>query len=200
MSEKTTMNFDQWREDIVFSEQLRQVDLRFCSTWGIFSPRSVDEGTRLLLDYIKIDESANCIDLGCGYGPIGLTLATLAPGGTTHMIDKDFVAVEYAQKNADNNSIGNTSIYLSNGFSHVPDSARFDLVTSNLPAKVGKEMLYLYFDDALRRMTPGAAFYVVTVNGLRLFIKRAFTEVFGNYKKLKQGKNYTVAVAYAPDC
>ena len=64
-----------------------------------------------------------------------------------------------------------------------------------MPAKTGKEMYYLYFYDALRCMTPGAHFYVVTVSGLRRFVERAFKEVFGNYKKLKQGKTHTVAVA-----
>ena len=183
------------REDLKFQATLCEHPFQFQTTWGLFSPRSIDEGTELLLDYMEVKPDANCIDLGCGYGPLGMTMAAMAPGGITHMIDKDFVAVDYAARNAALNALTNVEVYLSNGFSHVPDSARFDTVVSNLPAKAGKELYYLYFYDALARMNVGATFYVVTINGLRGFIKRVFGEVFGNYDKLKQGKQYTVAVA-----
>jgi 16S rRNA (guanine1207-N2)-methyltransferase len=72
---------------------------------------------------------------------------------------------------------------------------KFDIIVSNLPAKVGNEQHYLYLYDALAHLKPGGKFYVVTINGLREFIARTFKEVFGNYDKLKQGKVYTVAVA-----
>jgi len=68
-------------------------------------------------------------------------------------------------------------------------------VVSNVPAKVGREMLTILLCDAKARMNPGGEIVVVTINGLRDFIKRNFREVFGNYKKLKQGKAYTVARA-----
>ena len=66
------------REDIVFTETLRDQRLTFHSTWGIFSPREIDSGTRLLLDYLEIKEADDCFDLGCGYGPLGVTMAKLA--------------------------------------------------------------------------------------------------------------------------
>ncbi len=184
------------REDIVFDATLRGHPLTFHSTWGVFSPRAVDEGSLLLLELMKIDRDDDCLDLGCGYGPLGLTMAAEAPGGVTHLVDKDFVAVDFTRKNAMLNKLDNVNVYLSNGLDAVSIESRFDIVVSNLPAKAGKELFYLYFYDALDRMNPGAAFYVVTINGLRQFIKRSFTEVFGNYKKLKQGSNYTVSVAY----
>ena len=58
-----------------------------------------------------------------------------------------------------------------------------------------KEQHYLYLLDAHARMNPGACFYVVTINGLREYMKRSFTEVFGNTQKIKQGKTYTVTLA-----
>ena len=72
---------------------------------------------------------------------------------------------------------------------------RFDLIASNIPAKVGKEALSLYLHDAREHLSSGGRFYVVTVNGLRQFMKRNLNEAFGNYDKLKQGAHYTVAVA-----
>jgi 16S rRNA G1207 methylase RsmC len=182
------------REDIVFDETLRGQHLRLHSTWGLFSPRQVDEGSRLLIDHLEIGPAFDCLDLGCGYGVLGLIMARLAPAGRTTMVDKDFVAVEYARKNAHLNRIDNCEVFLSNGFSAIGER-RYDLIVSNLPAKVGRELLYLYLYDAREHLRPGGAFYVVTISGLRRFIERGFREVFGNYDKVKQGKSYTVARA-----
>ena len=183
------------RNDIVFNTSLLGHPLTFHSTWGVFSPREVDKGSILLLDHLEINRDHDCLDLGCGYGPLGLAMAASASEGTTHLIDKDFVAVDFSRKNAEVNSLANVEVYLSNGFSAVPAVARFDTVVSNLPAKAGKELFYLYFYDTRERLKPGGRFYVVTINGLRQFIKRSFTDVFGNYSKLKQGKDYTISMA-----
>ena len=148
----------------------------------------------MLLNYLDIEVDHDCLDLGCGYGILGLTMAACAPQGKTMLVDKDFVAIEYAQKNCALNNIHNTECLLSNGFKHIPEQ-QFDLIVSNVPAKVGKEMLYIYLFDALEYLKPGGAFYIVTITGLRQFFKRGFMEVFGDYKKLKQGKTYTVARA-----
>lgn len=187
----------QIRQDLLIQSHQREIKLELSTTWGLFSPREIDEGSALLLKYVEVDSNHDCLDLGCGYGILGLTLAKLAPMGQSLLVDKDFLAVEYSQKNALRNGITNSECLLSNGFSAVLDK-RFDLIVSNIPAKVGKEMLYLYLFDALSTLNPGGRFYVVTINGLREFFKRAFIEVFGNYKKVKQGKSYTVAFAEKP--
>ncbi|MDT8403102.1 class I SAM-dependent methyltransferase [Sulfuriflexus sp.] len=185
---------DSLRKDITFDVELREQALHFRSTWGLFSPREIDEGTRLLLSHIKIAEDADSLDIGCGYGPIGITLARLAPRGNHLLVDKDFVAVDYANRNIKDNKLDNAEAVLSNAFDQVGDR-QFDIIVSNIPAKVGKEMLLLILYDALAHLKPGGQLYVVTINGLRKFMKRHFEEVFGNYKKLKQGSNYTVARA-----
>ena len=182
------------RKDIIFNETLKGIPFVFHSTWGIFSPRNIDEGTIMLLKYLEINESDDCLDLGCGYGPIGLTMAKLAPKGSTTLVDKDFKAVEYSNINAELNQINNAEALLSNGFDQIK-KRKFDIVVSNIPAKVGNEMLSLFLHDAYNQMNPGGKIYVVTITGLRKYIKRNFEEVFGNYKKLKQGPNYTVAMA-----
>ena len=192
--QSTQARLDRLRQDIVYSESICGQQLEFHSTWGLFSPKALDEGSRLLLNHLQVNPDDDTLDLGCGYGPLGLTLARLAPQGTSVLVDKDFVAVEYSRKNARINGIENADIFLSNGFDQV-GRRRFDLIVSNLPAKTGKELYYLYFYDALIRMKPGARFYVVTISGLRKFIQKAFIEVFGNYRKVKQGRTYTVALA-----
>ncbi len=182
------------RDDIVFRENLLGQSLTFHATWGLFSPREVDEGTRLLLKHVDIAEGDDCLDLGCGYGPIGVAMATAAPRGTTLLVDKDFVAVEYARKNIAANGLSNCEAMLSNGFREV-GQRRFDAIASNVPAKVGKELLQLLLHDARAHLNPGGRMYVVTINGLRRFMEKHLRDVFGNYEKRKQGSHYTVAVA-----
>ncbi|MGP1571312.1 MAG: class I SAM-dependent methyltransferase [Moraxella sp.] len=184
-----------WRKDIHFKQDVLGRPFEFYTTWGIFSPEKLDDGSLMLLDYIDFKSDDNSIDLGCGYGVLGMTAARECPNGQHLLIDKDFVAVEYARLNCQKNQLTNTHIQLSNGFNQVDNNLTFSLVMSNLPAKVGKEQHYLYLLDAYQRMTAGGRFYVVTINGLRQFMKRAFTEVFGNAEKVKQGKTYTITMA-----
>ena len=186
------------RQDIVIDAELAGERLVLHSTWGIFSPREIDEGTRLLVDRLEIAPEDDCLDLGCGYGPIGLFMARKAPQGASLMVDKDFMAVEYANANARRNRLDNASAMLSNGFDQIDPERRFDVIASNIPAKVGKEMLSLILHDAHSRLKPGGRLYVVTINGLRQYMKRNLNEVFGNYDKLKQGRTYTVALARKP--
>ena len=192
---KTREELDRLRADIQFADSLAGHRFRFVTTWGLFSPRAIDEGTRLLAEHMQLPADADCLDLGCGYGPIGLLMAAMAPGGHTLMLDKDFVAVDYANKNAALNGLDNASAQLSNGFDQVDRARRVDAIASNIPAKVGKELLTLYLHDARDLLRPDGQLYVVTINGLRQFMKRNLEEVFGNYKKLKQGRTYTVARA-----
>lgn len=191
------MDVERLRDDIEFRATLLGRELGFHTTWGLFSPREIDEGTRLLLKHVEIEPDSDCLDLGCGYGSIGLAMAAAAPRGQTWLVDKDFVAVEYARRNARENGLRNAQAALSNGFSQVKKSD-FDVIAANLPAKTGKELLYLLLYDAREHLAPGGALWVVTLSGLRRFIARAMDEVFGNYEKVKQGRAYTVARARKP--
>lgn len=184
---------DELKKDLLIETELMGKPLKLATTWGIFSPREIDSGTDLFLRYLEIKEDEIALDIGCGYGPLGLAIAANAPKGQVHMVDKDFVAVDYANKNAQKNNLGNAKAYLSNGLSTVPKGMMFTTVVSNVPAKVGKEMLSILLHDVHDHLEPGGQFVVVTINGLRQYMKRNFMEVFGNYDKVKQGKDYTIS-------
>src|SRR5260221_7090012 len=166
------------KEDIVFQTELSGFPLVFHTTYGLFSPKEIDEGTLLLLKHLEIKPDDKTLDVGCGYGPIGLTMAKLAPKARTYMVDNNFVAVNFAKKNTSINNILNTRIYLSNGFSTMQERD-FDVIASNLPAKIGKELFWILLHDAKQYLKPGGKFYVVTISGLREFIKRNLMETFG---------------------
>ncbi len=186
---------DELKKNLLIQTELMGKPLTFATTWGVFSPREIDSGTALFLKHLTIREDEVALDIGCGYGPIGLAIAANAPNGEVHMVDKDFVAVEYANKNAKKNALNHAKAYLSNGLSAVPKEIRFSTVVSNIPAKVGKEMLSIMLHDVHQQLKPGGQFVVVTINGLRQYMKRNFMEVFGNYEKVKQGKDYTISRA-----
>ncbi len=185
---------EQFRQDMLIKTELCGVPMQFATTWGLFSPKAIDEGSRLMLDHIQVESDDNCLDIGCGYGPLGLTIAKLAPQGKTTLVDKDFVAIDYTNKNIKLNRLENCEAFLSNGLNQI-GKRRFNLIVSNIPAKVGNELLSLFLYDALQHLEPGGRFYVVTISGIRKYIERSFKELFGNYKKVKQGKTYTVAMA-----
>ena len=155
------------KKDIIFNAKLCGHDFTFHSTWGLFCPTRIDEGTEMLANNVEIRPGDSIIDIGCGYGVPGIPFATLAPQGKVHMVDKDFVAVEYARKNTKINDIKNCEAYLSNGFSHVPPDLKFDIVVSNLPAKSGKELFEIILYDAQERLKLGGKLYVVTISGLK---------------------------------
>ena len=183
------------KKDIEIVVNLLDNELTLHTRWGVFSPRSIDEGTLLLMKHIEVGVSDICLDLGCGYGPIGLALAKHCTKGEVHMVDKDFVAIELANNNANLNNLSNAKAYFSDAFLQVPSEVKFDQVISNLPAKVGREQLSIILYDAFDALKPGGKITVVTINGLKDFIKNNFKSVFGNYKKLKQGQKYIVSQA-----
>ncbi len=113
---KSHPEIEAYRKDLYIEESLCGIALRFKTTWGLFSPKAIDEGSRLLLEHITIHEDDNCLDVGCGYGPLGIFMAKQAHKGTCCLIDKDFVAIDYSKKNIQLNNLTNCECFLSNGF------------------------------------------------------------------------------------
>jgi 16S rRNA G1207 methylase RsmC len=185
-----------YKEDIFFEATLQNNQISFRTTYGLFSPKAIDAGTELLIETLDIDSDYDCLDLGCGYGPIGIALSRLAPEGRTLLIDKDYVAIEYSQHNLELNGVTNADVLLSNGLSKVPDDQLFDVVAMNLPAKIGNELTTVLFADSFLHLKPGGTLYVVSLAGMRGFIKRSLGGIFGNVDKLKQGKQHAVHVSY----
>ena len=183
------------KQELSIQSNLLGHNLTLKTRWGVFSPRAIDDGTLLLMKYLDLSNNDKCLDLGCGYGPIGLSVAKSCTNGEVHMVDKDFIAVELANNNAKLNKIDNAHAYLSDAFSSVNKDNYFDQIISNVPAKVGREQLSIILYDASDSLKIGGKITFVSINGLRHFIKDNFKSVFGNYKKLKQGQKYTVSQA-----
>lgn len=183
------------KDNLIFKKDLRGHNFTFHSTFGLFSPKDIDEGTKILIDNIDVGSNDISLDLGCGYGPIGLVVAKLSPLGVVHMVDKDFVAIDYAKKNAEVNGIKNCEIYLSNGFSNISNNIKFNNIMCNVPAKVGKELYWIIMNDAKQHLKENGKLYFVFIHGLKEFFRRYFKEIFGNYTHIINSKTYTVGLA-----
>lgn len=82
----------------IIETQLLTHQLKFKTTYGMFSYKEIDQGTKLLINSIDVTSAKTILDLGCGYGPIGICLAKENPSADVYLVDRDFIAVEYAEK------------------------------------------------------------------------------------------------------
>ncbi|MEC2344634.1 class I SAM-dependent methyltransferase [Paenibacillus barengoltzii] len=139
---------------------LRGQSYRFVSDAGVFSKGGVDFGSRTLIEAMDIPHDAEVLDVGCGYGPIGLAAARLAAKGHVTMIDVNSRAVELAKENAAANGVNNITVLESDLFSAL-DDRKFDVVLTNPPIRAGKATVHAIFEGAYERLRSGGSLWVV---------------------------------------
>ena len=135
----------------------------------LFSSHEVDVGTRLLLRTLAGPEHASrrrVLDLGCGYGPLGLALRAAADDRVVHLVDRDALAIEYSRENAARNRLDDVEVYGSLGYADVRGSG-FDLIVSNIPAKAGPPVIERVLLGGAGLLAPGGLVAVVVIAPLR---------------------------------
>ncbi|SHM34433.1 class I SAM-dependent methyltransferase [Cryptosporangium aurantiacum] len=138
---------------------LRDVQVGLTTDAGVFSPTAVDAGTLVLLESVPPPPATgDLLDLGCGYGPITITLARRAPGATVWGVDVNERARELARVNAANAGCDGVRIEAPDD---VPDDVRFAAIWSNPPIKVGKATLHGMLQRWLPRLAPGGVAHLV---------------------------------------
>lgn len=139
---------------------LRGHQFLFTVDQGVFSKKEVDFGSRLLIEtFVEPNVSGNILDVGCGYGPIGLALAKDFPHRTVHMIDVNERAIELAKKNKQQNDVENAQIYISNLFDRV--EGKFAAIVTNPPIRAGKAVVHSIFEQSVNYLLPGGELWVV---------------------------------------
>ncbi len=139
-------------------------DVEVVTAGGIFSPDGIDRGTRVLLAEVPPPPSAGTfLDLGCGWGPLALTMALESPAGRVVAVDVNERALDLARRNAVAVDVADRVQVLAPG--DVPADLTFDLVWSNPPIRVGKAALHELLTTWLPRLAPeGTAYLVVQKN------------------------------------
>lgn len=133
-------------------------NFEFATDNGVFSKKGLDFGTRSLLETINIEEiTGNVLDFGCGYGPIGIYIASTT-NANVHMIDINRRSLELARRNVNLNHV-NVQIYESNLYENVNEI--FDFIISNPPIRVGKEILYRILFEAKKHLRKNGKLIIV---------------------------------------
>lgn len=140
--------------------ELRGRKFTFVSDAGVFSKTGIDYGSRVLIEALDIPDHANVLDVGCGYGPIGLSAAILAPKGHVTMLDVNERAVQLAQENARLNNIHNVDAKVSDRLEAVFGQS-FDVIITNPPIRAGKETVHSIFEQAYEHLNPGGSLWIV---------------------------------------
>jgi len=139
-------------------------DLELTTAGGVFSPGHVDLGTRVLLDAVpEPPASGDLLDLGCGWGPIALSLALDAPDARVWAVDVNQRALELVRRNCEELGVTNVNAVLPED---VPADVRFDAIWSNPPIRIGKEELHALLERWLPRLAPGADGWLVVQRNL----------------------------------
>ena len=132
-------------------------EYRFRTDSGVFSRDGLDPGSRLLIETLP-PLSGRVLDLGCGWGPIGVALARRYPGLEIVMTDINRRAVELARRNLAANGV-RAQVLQGDGFEAVEGD--FDAIVTNPPIRAGKAAIYGLFGEARRFLKPGGALYIV---------------------------------------
>lgn len=174
---------------------LRSKQYCFETKPGLFSKDKIDSGSRLLIENMIINPNDIVLDIGCGYGVIGLVAASLAFKSKVYLVDTDIRATKYSKININLNHLENVEVLASDGFEAVPNT-RFNVVVSNPPSHLPKETMIEFICGAKKQLKNGGKLYFVNEKRLKPLIKREFERVFGNYEAVAQNSTHVVSLAY----
>lgn len=159
---------------------------------GVFSKNGLDEGSNILIEYIlKLPLNGRLLDMGCGYGPIGLTLATFFENSFVDMFDINERAVNLARKNQEKFGIKNVEIGVSDGFKNVKNEYNFIFI--NPPIRAGKQVIYKMFEDSFASLcNDGNLVIVIRKSHGAPSAQKKLIEIFGNCEIKEKNKGYYI--------
>ena len=159
---------------------------------GVFSRDGLDRGTELLLEALQVGPCELILDLGCGYGAIGIVAGRLADGGHVVLTDVNERAADLARANLAANGIGNAEVRVGDLYGPVQDLS-FDHIVSNPPIRAGREVVDRIVSEAPRHLLNGGTLWLVarTRQGADS-LRTRMTMAFGNATVVKRGSGFKV--------
>jgi len=164
----------------------------FLTDAGVFSRGDLDRGTELLLEALEVGPCELILDLGCGYGAIGIVAARLSDGGHVILTDVNERAVRLARENLGENGIANAQVRLGNLYEPVAEMA-FDHIVSNPPIRAGRDVVDRIISDAPSHLLDGGCLWLVarTRQGADS-IQRRMAAAFGTATVVRRGSGFKV--------
>lgn len=161
---------------------------------GVFSKNRIDVGSEVLMTTaaeVKFPEG-NLLDVGCGYGPIGIYLGQMFPDRQIEMVDVNERALELAELNAAANNVSNVKIYSSNLFEQV-ENKQFAGILSNPPIRAGKKVVHQILETAYDHLVEGGQLLIVIQKKQGApSAKKKMEEVFGNVERINLDKGFWI--------
>ncbi len=167
----------------------------FFTTSSVFSKKRVDTGTRLLIGSMVLPDHGMVLDIGCGYGAVGIAAAAFKPAIKVVMTDVNIRAVRLARDNVEHNKMANAEV--KHGFLYEPvKELSFDVVLSNPPVSAGMNIVKSIINQAPRVMSAGATFQMVIRSKIGAKnLPALLKSVFGNCQILAREGGYRVLLA-----
>ncbi len=177
---------------------LRGRYFEFLTSSGVFSPKKIDLGTKLLIESAIIPEEGSVLDLGCGYGPVGITVAAFNPKLHVVMVDINELAIKLARKNAERNYVKNVEI--KHGYLYEPvKNRKFNAILCNPPISAGKKVVHPVITEAPEHLTENGSLQIVVrskIGGKAL--SKLMKETFGNVEVLARKSGYRILMSRKP--
>jgi len=176
-----------------FDFTLRNHNISFVSDSGVFSRQTVDYGSRVLIDAIDFQNipEGNILDVGCGYGPIGLSLAKEQKTRQTTMVDVNLRALDLAKQNATNNNLTNVNIFESDVYKAV--EGKFALIVSNPPVRAGKNVVTAILEESKDYLVKNGELWIVLQKKQGApSAKKLMDQTFGNVEVVTRDKGYYI--------
>ncbi|NEW62723.1 methyltransferase [Granulicatella sp. zg-ZJ] len=190
-SHTPTSKTDEQKHTIVVANQT----LSIWTDHGVFSKTGLDFGSRTLLETIKQDmilpKNPAILDVGCGYGPIGLTLAKAYSDAFVTMVDINERAVHLTEKNIHENKVNHAKVLQSNVYEAITE--QFDMIVSNPPIRAGKKVVHHILEESISYLKPNG--YIVIVIQKKQgapSAQKKMEDVFGNVTLLNRDKGYWI--------
>ncbi len=163
----------------MIESQIKGITLRFETQQGLFSPNAVDKGTLAMLSCVDFTQSDKVLDLGCGYGVVGILAAKLIGEDRVVMSDNDERAVACAKRNAVLNDVPGIRTYLSDGVRDM-DEKDFTLILSNPPYHEDFSVAKAFIEKGFNRLAMNGRLFMVTKR--EVWYRNKLTAIFGGVR------------------
>jgi 16S rRNA (guanine1207-N2)-methyltransferase len=163
----------------MFTCSIKDVEMKFETSPKLFSPNAIDAGTLAMLSVAEFHDDDKVLDLGCGYGVVGVLAAKLIGADRVTMSDSSPVAVEYAAKNANLNEVPGVRAVISNGFMDIGDKD-YSLILSNPPYHTDFSVAKAFIEKGFNRLKLGGRMMMVTKR--EDWYRNKLTAIFGGVR------------------
>ena len=163
----------------MINANIKNIDMKFETSNEVFSPQNVDRGTLAMLSVVDFNSNDKILDLGCGYGVVGILAAKIIGSDNVVLADIDSNAVSLAKENIILNNVKGIKLYHSNGFKEI-DEKNFTMILSNPPYHADFSVPKEFIEKGFNRLQIGGKMYMVTKR--KDWYKNKLISIFGGVK------------------